>query len=490
MSPRAARWMSSGPALLVLCALASVAATRRSAAHPPLAFTHVTLIDATGAPKRQDMTVVVVGSRIRDVGPTARIAVPKDARVVDASGKYLIPGLLDMHVHLFSNASRPATNLKEWAFPLFVANGVTGVRDMWTDPDDIALAKQWEREIQVGALVGPRIAWSSRIIDGEPPIWPHSLVVQTADEARRAVRGLARGGAGFIKVYWNLSREAYFAIAEEAKRLRIPFAGHVPFAVSAAEASDAGQKSIEHLTGILETCSTRGDEFRRIPRDQWSPALQSVLWSTYHEQACTALFARFAKNGTWHTPTLVLRRALSYRDSPVVHDNPALKYVPAEEREQWRTGPERQGAGNVEVRRARFAKMLGIVGAMHRAGVGLLAGTDLGNPYIVPGFSLHDELALFVDAGLTPLEALQTATRDAARYLGRSDLGTIEKGKLADLVLLAADPLADIHNTRQVAGVVLNGRYFAMPDLQKMLDDRGAAITDAPAQSAPGRMRP
>jgi hypothetical protein len=240
--------------------------------------------------------------------------------------------------------------------------------------------------------------------------------------------------------------------------------------VSAAEASDVGQKSIEHLTGILETCSIKEAELRKAK--EWTPALAEEMWRTYDEQKCRALFTRFAKNGTWHTPTIALHRMLAFRREEDFRRDARLRYVLADTAQAWLKPAGWDERVDPETRRARFRKLLETVGVMHRAGVPLLAGTDLGNPFIFAGFSLHDELELFVQAGLTPLEALKTATVNPAKYLGLSgSLGSIETGKLADFVMLEANPLENISNTRKVAAVVVNGRYLSKPELQKMVSD-------------------
>jgi imidazolonepropionase-like amidohydrolase len=460
--------------LTVLLFLSAVVQAKEAAQPQTIIFTHATVLDMTGAPAKPDMTVVIVGNRITAVGKSSNIRLPKNAQVVDATGKYLIPGLWDMHVHIFNNASRVGTNNKDTYFPLFIANGVTGVRDMWTDPDDIKMVREWQRDVEAGKMLAPRIAVGSSIVDGVPTFWPNALGVSTPDEARRTVRMLKDAGAGFIKVYWNLSPEAYYAIADEAKKLGIPFAGHVPSSISAADASDAGQRSIEHLTGIFETCSTKEAELRKAK--EWTPALTEEMWRTYDEQKCRALFIRFAKNGTWHTPTLVLHRMLAFRREENFRKDARLRYVPADTVQEW-LKPARGGERvSPETRRIRFQKQLETVGALHRAGVPLLAGTDVGNPFLFPGFSLHDELELFVQAGLTPMEALQTATINPAKYLGLSgSLGTIEKGKIADLVLLEANPLEDIANTQRINAVIVNGRYLSKETLQKMLAEVEAA---------------
>lgn len=443
----------------------------------PLVFTHVTVIDVTGAPSRSNMTVIVEGNRIAAVGGTGKVRIPRDVQVVDARGKFLIPGLWDMHVHIFNNSFAAGTNDSEIYFPLLLANGVTGVRDLWTDPDDLKLVRKWRTEMEGAKALAPRIAAGSSIIDGVPTFLPNMLGVATPDEGRRAVRTMKEAGAGFIKVYWNLSPEVYFAIADESKKLGIPFAGHVPFALSAAQVSDAGQKSIEHLTGLLETCSSKEDELRKA-KHLTPPALTDELWKTYDERKCRALFARFAKNQTWQVPTVVIRRMLAFRREEEFRRDARLRYAPPKEREEWVKPPNRPEQFTLETRKQRFEKLLAAIGIMHKMGVPLLAGTDLGNPFIFAGFSLHDELELFVQAGLTPTQSLQTATINPAKFLGKEkDFGTVERGKLADLVLLDANPLENISNTRRISGVVINGRYLPEETLKKLLAEAEAAAS-------------
>lgn len=459
--------------LLVSSAIAPPVPAKQLPQARPIALIHATVIDVAArdakAALKPDQTVVVTGNRITAVGKTGRVKMPAGAQVIDVAGKYLIPGLWDMHVHVFNNGSNPGTNNKDYYFPLFVANGVTGVRDMWSDPEDLKLLRRWRQESEVGALLSPRIAPGSSIVDGVPTFIPNAHGVSSPEEARRAVRMLKEAGAGFIKIYWNLTPEAYRAIADESKKLGIPYAGHVPFAVSAADASDAGQKSIEHLTGLWETCSSREEALRKA-KGLAPQELTAELWRTYDEGKCRALFSRFAGNGTWHVPTMAIHRMLTFRRDETFRKDDRLRYIPADEAREWLAPPRGVDRFSPETRRARFAKMLETIGLMHRAGVPLLAGTDVGNPFIFPGFSLHDELEAFAQAGLTPLQALQTATLNPARYLGMTgSLGTVEKGKLADLVLLDANPLESIGNTRRIHAVIVNGQLFDRKALDAML---------------------
>src|SRR4051794_14419423 len=299
-----------------------------------LAFTGVTVIDATGAPARPDMTVVVTGDRIRAVGKSGEVVVPEGAQVVDGEGKYLIPGLWDMHVH----TADPSF------LPLYLANGVTGVRDMHAmDPDAIfGLRKQ----VQDGKQPGPRVVAAGPLVDGPKPFVPGSLVAADAAGGREAVRKLKKMGADFVKVYTKLPREAYLAIADEAKKQGLTFAGHLPESVSAAEASDLGQKSIEHLTGVELACSDREDELRREAVAALAKADNQAAWDllgrigvraadSFGEKKARALYARFVRNGTWQVPTLTVLRSLVSLDDPKFTADPRVRYMP---RPSARTG--------------------------------------------------------------------------------------------------------------------------------------------------------
>jgi hypothetical protein len=312
-------------------------------------------------------------------------------------------------------------------------------------------------------------------------------VVASPAQGRAAVRDLKAQGWDFVKVYDNVPRDSYFAIAEEAKKHEIPFVGHVPLSVSALEASDAGQKSIEHLDGFDYVISPAGDGFRRDrlerigkppqPGEMMKLPLRiaselSQLWDSYDENLATELFARLARNGTWQVPTLSVSRVFASIGDTSVYQDERLKYVATQERESWQNNPIVHIAipEYIDGRRRGLQEAMRITREAHHAGVGFLAGTDSGGvPYLYYGFSLHDELALLVEAGFTPMQALQAATRDPAQLLSLKDSGTIEVGKRADLVLLTADPLADIHNSRNIVAVIQGGRLWQRRELDMLL---------------------
>ena len=455
-----------------------------------LAISDVTVIDATGAPPKPNMTVIITGDRITEIFKTGEVAIPKNAQVIDGTGKFVIPGLWDMHVHAVLGS------LPETYFPMFIANGVTGVRDMAAD---LGLLRQLRKDINEGKRVGPRMI-AGQMVDGPMPVWP-GLPISISDEvsARQTAASVRDRGADFIKVYSLIPRPAYFALADEAKKRGITFAGHVPVSVSAFEVSDAGQKSIEHLEGILRSCSAIEPELRKTIEEavkdakdtrQMREAVVRALnetefraMETYSQEKAAALFARFAANGTWQAPNLVVHRAAAFMDDKDFTNDPRLKYVHRDIRDSWKNQDDfrlkNRTAESTARHRMLFQKQLELVLAMHRAGVKLLAATDALVWYVIPGFSLHDELELFVKAGLNPMEALQTATRNPAIYLGLIDMvGTVEKGKQADLVLLEASPLENISNTKRISAVIVGGRLIPKVSLEKMLTDVERAASD------------
>jgi hypothetical protein len=380
-----------------------------------------------------------------------------------------------MHAHLEEDFSKTNDLL------LYIANGVTGVRIMWGDPTH----HKWRQLIDAGQLVGPRMLIGSTIVDGPKPVWPGSITAANEAEGREAVRKAKQQDADFIKVYDLLPREAYFGIADEAKKRNIPFEGHLPFAISIEEASRAGQKSIEHLTGIIRGCSSRESEISKELRkgfDLRTPdtnaltrmrANARLALETYSPAKAKKIFAVLKQNQTWQCPTFTVLHGMAFMDDPSLTNDFRLKYISRDISAGWtaaRFFPLSLTPEDVVVQRHYFRKQLEVVGAMQRAGVPILAGTDTPNPWCFPGFGLHDELAWLVQARLTPMQALQAATLNPARFMGRDkELGRVEKGTLADLVLLDANPLEDIHNTTKIRAVFAKGRFYERSTLDAFL---------------------
>jgi hypothetical protein len=475
------RWLAVAGAGLAAAGIAPAVFAQEAAAAGAdvVVVLGATVVDGTDGPPAPDSAVVLVGDRIAWAGPAADLPPLTGVRVVDGRGRYLVPGLWDLHTHgLDYEAIFP---------PLYLANGVTGIREMWGYAENRAARDKIVR----GELAGPRAVMGSSIIDGPVSLLgPPVTKVATAGEARAAVRTAEAEGADFVKVYSYLGAEAYDAIVDECRRVGLPFAGHWPYRVPQPAASDAGQRSFEHLFGVPAYTSARRDEIlatlAATPFDPANPRAFFALARELDRQATEVyspwrareFFGRLVRNGTRLSPTMVVNRVICSPADTFAHD-PRLKYVPRDLRDFWAEQVRiRTPVTPVEIARqeAYFHAQVELVGAAHRAGVGLLGGTDCLNPYVFPGFSLHDELDYLVEAGLSPRRALQVVTRDAAAFLGRAaTAGTITPGKEADLVLLDANPLADIRAVRRIDTVIAAGRVFDRPALDGLLSGVEAA---------------
>ena len=456
-----------------------VAAFVSAATEKTIVFVHVNIVNSDSGTVESDRTVVIENSRIETIGESSKVRIPKNAEVIESNGKFMIPGLWDMHVHWYD-----ADYL-----PLFIANGVTGVRLMWGIPKH----HQWRKEIEKGKMLGPHLLIASTIMDGPNPVWPGSISVSNVSKAREAVATARKEKADFVKVYSRLGREEYFAIAEECQKRNLVFCGHVPNAVSAREASEAGQKSIEHLTGILMSVSKMEQELRKQLETQKQEPENSAmherpvkelekektaaeLVDSYDATKATQLFADFVKNKTWQCPTLTMLTSKAYISDPKFIDDPRLKYMPPSLRSSWNSKRNSRSSKSKRedyaIAKPVYENLMEVVESMNQAGVRFLAGTDTFNPFCFPGFSLHDELELLVHAGLTPAQALQAATRNAAEYSNKLDsFGSVEKGKIADLLVLDGNPLEDINNTRKISSVIYGGKVFDRAALDQMLAD-------------------
>jgi imidazolonepropionase-like amidohydrolase len=445
-----------------------------------IVITNINVIDVRTGEIRHDQIVIIEKNRITAVGAGKDTRYPRNAPlIINGRGTYLIPGLWDMHVHLVFGDWFPRA--EEISLPLFVANGITGVRDMGSD---LEIVQGWRNDIEGGRLLGPRIMTSGPMLDGPKPRFPSSIAVATPEDGRRAVENLKHAGVDFIKLQSLIPRDAVFAIADEALKQEIPFEGHVPDSVRASEMSKVGMHSFEHLIGIFEGSSPLEDEFLKGPKSE------TKFLESYDPERAASLASLLAQNQTWQCPTLVWERGGNLIDVTDFSKDTRAKYVPASWKDKtWKKFTEEVEAGfngdTLETRKKFIDKELEVVQLLHKAGVPFLAGTDTPpGVYIFPGFSLHEELQRFVAAGFTPLEALQTATVNPARFFGMQEqLGTIERGKIADLVFLDANPLDDIRNTQKVSGVILNGHFFNRSDLQKILQNvEDAAKKESPPQ--------
>jgi imidazolonepropionase-like amidohydrolase len=454
---------------LTACACA-IAATNAS---PAIAIADVSIVDVEHGRLADPATVLVVDGRIKAIGAPEKIAIPDGAERIDGHGRFLMPGLVDMHVHLFAIPSHrpPAT----WSFPLYVANGVTSVREMAAAPESIALVNQWRTDRASGALIVPRVAAAGVITAGPSP-----------EEAVRQVDAAADAGADFIKVFSEIAESSWRAALDEARRRALPLMGHVPAGVSAVAAAKAGQRSEEHLMQVFEDCSTAGAAAIADRHGLAGAALvarrdadEPRVLGAYDEKTCETAAKALAATGTVEVPTLVLDEIESRPNYMAFPEDPRWRYLREDERARWLRATKALPADHQVAAARRRAVARKIVAVLHRARVPIFAGTDSPMPNVYPGYALHDELEQLVASGLSPADALRSATIAPARFLpALRDSGVVAVGKRADLVLLEADPLADIGNTRRIDAVVLDGRLLRRADLDALLAD--AARRNAP----------
>lgn len=441
-------------------------------------LTGAMLIDGTGAGPLPSATVVLAGERVIAVGPSTEVPAIAGVRVVDLTGKFLIPGLWDLHTH--------SSEVADTFPPMHLVHGVTGIREMRGSAETHEV---WRR-IRRGRLDGPHMVISSKVLDGPDSRNPFSVPIVTAADARRAVREARAEGADLVKVYSFMDRETHTLIAQEADRAGLRVAGHSPSPIPVQDVIAAGQLSIEHNYGMHLSTSTGRDEYfarlEQLPDHAEDPnwwgwqasQLEREAFRTYSPGHAAELGGLLSEHGAWHVPTLAVESSISVH--PSYHlENPELvelmeRYMPRTLRDEWVAwveawppwAPERE-ALELEY----FDAKLRLVGDLAAAGGNIGAGTDCGTPFVFPGLATHDELELLVRAGLSPMRALQAATRDAARCAEQDDVaGTVTAGKRADLLVLDADPLADIRHTRQIHAVVARGRYLGPAQRQQIFD--------------------
>jgi imidazolonepropionase-like amidohydrolase len=487
VSKRAMRSSQLAEILRSLLLLSALGFATLVLAQSDLAITHVTIINP-GAKPQLDMTILIHGSAITAVGKTKLLTLPTAAKVIDGSGKFVIPGLWDMHSHFRD----PDRDLK-----MYVANGVLGIRNMGGAARQVFPLRD---AIAAGQRLGPKIVASGPIVDG-PDSWSNpefTVSVKTADEARSTVRLLKQQGSDFIKVYDGLSRDAYYAIADEAKKLGVPFAGHLPAPISVREASIAGQRTLEHGLALSGGSTAEEDYIKhRLDQSAFQEAIASKNFSLipakiardntamldhFSQQRADETYRLLANNDTFLTPTLVTERSLTFVDDLNKQRDSRMQYVSSEDLNWWK--PENgmltkyRTPEYIAMRKREYARMLEEVPRAHAQGVHLLAGTDVTIPYTYPGFSLHDELRIFVDAGLTPMQALETATTNPALLLGLSKTwGRVERAYTANFVVLNADPLAHISNTTKIDSVIVTGKRLDRAQLDQLLKE--AKVSDA-----------
>lgn len=435
-----------------------------------VAITEVAIVDVEHGRATGPRTVLIGADRIVAISAPGEARIPAGMVRVDGRGKFLIPGLVDAHVHLFNLAShRPPA---EWSLPLYVAQGVTAVREMSTDADGIETIRRWRREADRGERIAPRILAAGIAVSGHSP-----------EEAAHDAEAAIDAGADFVKVFSEVPAAHWQAILEVARRRSKPVAGHVPAGVTLRAAAAAGQRSDEHLMQAYEACSSIEQPLIDERRGLGGKALAALrdaqearALDAFDPHACARTGQTLAKTGQVQVPTLVIPHMEAGRPRAAPDVDPRWRYLRADERVRWRRGLADLDAKADAQAEKRWLVSRRIVSALHDAGVAILAGTDAPMPYIYPGFALHEELALLVESGLTPSEALNAATLAPARFFGLdATTGSVDVGKAADLVLLDADPLLDIRNTRRIDAVLLGERLLRRADLDALLE----SIADA-----------
>lgn len=445
---------------------------------PVLAIERVALVSMESELVLLDQSVLVRDGRIAAIAATGELELPEGAQRIDGSGRWLMPGLADMHVHAWD----------ENDLLLYVANGVTTVRNMSGAP----LQLGWRARIEAGELLGPRIYSAGPIIDGDPPVWPGSSVLRAGEgRAEALVREQREAGYDFLKPYARLTPAAYAELARAGRESNVPLMGHVPEAVPLSEVLAAGQRTIEHLTGFAAAAKPAHSPEARVDFES-----EARAWPLVSDARLAELARSMQTSGTWNCPTLVvLSKWTQGAEADALLARPEMRYVAPFTRSGWnprspfnylrRMSPEAVAAARDSVAHRQRA-----VRALQTAGAGLLLGTDTGNPYVVAGFAVHEELALLVAAGLTPYQALRAGTVEAARALGaEADWGSVSVGKRADLVLLEEDPLLDVRHAARRVGLVLAGRWWPEAELQRQLEQRAASF-EAPPAARPAASQP
>ncbi|HXB96255.1 MAG TPA: amidohydrolase family protein [Puia sp.] len=425
---------------------------------------HINIVDVEKGAILRDQSVCIEGSRIKSISADARDG--DKVPTYDGAGLYLMPGLWDMHIH---DGGDDSSNRWEYV-PLFLANGVTGIRDMWGDPDMLQL----KRDIDAGRFIGPRMIVGSPLIDGEKSIHRRALRATTEQQGRRLVDSLADAGYDFIKVYSLVREPVYLAMADECKKKGIYLEGHLPIEIGVDQALDAGQRSFEHNFGINRWLT--GKEAESI---QWAHHYLDTVHSTADVQfmvrieplgvsekdfhLSTAALDKMISRRVAVVPTLTLAQGRSIKSDSMARRTKGLQYLTSGFVQYWME--------QTPAFPAQFVKSFGAAARfLVNKGVLILAGTDVNNPFCVPGFGLQQELVNLYDAGLTNLQVLQTATINPAKFLYlEKELGTVEAGKLADLLILEDDPLRDIRNTQKIHAVIVNGKYFSKEEIGRML---------------------
>jgi imidazolonepropionase-like amidohydrolase len=450
-------------------------------APPDVIIQNVHVVDVAEGRILEDRSVAMREGRIIRVDRADRMADgPSETRIMDGAGGYLIPGLWDMHVHFRGGEELSAEN--EALLPLYIANGVTTVRDGGGDITERVLA--WRDRIDAGELVGPRILTSGPKLDGPTGGWDGSIRLSSPDEAPAALDSLESLGVDYVKLYdGTMSHEVFLALLDETRARNMIVTGHMPMSVRFGEAVDRGLDATEHLYYVFKGGAANEDSVTTAVIERWDSPDPLGFWNAlnllragWDDEIARETYARMGEAGTAAVPTLHIGAVLAQVDTADHSEDPELQYIHPDIEATYAgrvEGARRSSPQARADRRALQEHFVRMVGDMHRAGVLFLAGSDAGpfNSFVYPGFALHSELEALTEAGLSPAEALRTATTNAARFMRvERDFGEVGEGFHADLVLLGSNPLDDIRNTRDIQAVIVRGeRVFDRDDLESLL---------------------
>jgi imidazolonepropionase-like amidohydrolase len=422
------------------------------------AIKDITIVDVEQGTLIPRQTVLVVNDRIDKISPQAKVKIPQGVTIIDGQGLYLMPGLVDAHVHYFD-----APNFGR----VLIANGVLLVRDMGMPNEYILPLRD---QLNSGQTLGPELVTSGFMLDGNPPIIPPiAVALKTPDEARMAVRQQVEAGADMIKVYSALDRDVYFAIMDEAKAQGIKVIGHIPDTVYLEDAVAAGQSDIEHWFGFEKVIADLlGEPVDLNHGWMGSNPVYLTRLAEVDPQALQDFYKRLKDSGVTVDPTIVTFRNWPNVNSLERQSLPHGEYISNELFSIWKT----QWAGQTEIPDVIWQSWAQMVRQMNEAGIPMMTGTDLMCPGLMPGYSVHEEMEIWQEAGIPPADILRSATLVPIRFMGLEDRrGSIRVGKSASMVLVRANPLEDIRNAQQIESVFLRGQYFSREDLDRLLDE-------------------
>jgi imidazolonepropionase-like amidohydrolase len=424
----------------------------------PCAIVGVTVIDVEAGVAWPGQTVLVRDDRVDAIGPADEVSVPSDAVIIDGRGFFLMPGLCDAHVHFVD---------PEVFGRVMVANGVLFARDTGMPTAGILEVKD---QLNRGALIGPEIVVTGTILDGEPPLIPSiSLGVSTTDAARAAVRELAQAGVDMIKVYSRLDADAFLAAVDEAHALGLKVAGHVPDSIPIEQAAAAGLDSSEHLFGFDKLVGRLlGAPVKPYYAGMGVDVVHFLRLGELEPAKLREALDGLRLSGLSVCPTVVTFEVGTRMTESFSGTFPGSEYVSQTLLDTWRSLWGQQ----TDLPEFVWQTWAHLVVRLHRAGIPLMVGTDLSTPGTLPGFSVHDEMAIWQDAGIPAADVLRGATLVPARFMGLDDrLGSIGKGKTASMILLRANPLEDVRNAREIESVFLRGRYYDRKALDHLLEE-------------------